>query len=124
VHVVHAVEWPKAAPISYSYAEGPEATRGIMVLRDEMHRAADTLVADIAERLRAAGFRTTTEVREGDARHVVLDCAGDWHADLIVLGSHGRRGINRFLLGSVSESVVRHAACSVLIVRDAKLLTP
>jgi nucleotide-binding universal stress UspA family protein len=47
----------------------------------------------------------------------IIDHAAEWHADLIVAGSHGWEGLNRFLLGSVSESVVRHAPCSVEVVR-------
>lgn len=117
VRVVHAVEWPKAAPISYAFAEGPEATRGIMILREEMNRAGAALVEEAAERLRTKSFRVTTELREGDARHVILDAAADWHPDLIAIGSHGRHGFDRFMLGSVSEGVVRHASCSVLVVR-------
>lgn len=53
----------------------------------------------------------------GDPRMVILDEAKEWGADLIVMGSHGRRGFNRLLLGSVSESVAVHAHCSVEIVR-------
>lgn len=46
-----------------------------------------------------------------------LEQASKWGADLIVLGSHGRKGLKHFLLGSVSETVARHAICSVEIVR-------
>ena len=53
----------------------------------------------------------------GEPRNAILDAAKDWGADLIVLGSHGRRGLDRFLLGSVSEAVAIHAACSVQVVR-------
>jgi len=53
----------------------------------------------------------------GDARQVILDQAKDWGADLIVVGSHGYRGIDRFMLGSVSESVAMHAHCSVEVIR-------
>ena len=53
----------------------------------------------------------------GDPRIAVLDEAKDWGADLIVVGSHGRRGFHRLLLGSVSESVAVHAHCSVEVVR-------
>ena len=53
----------------------------------------------------------------GDPRIVVLDEAKEWGADLIVLGSHGRRGFNRMMLGSVSESVAIHAHCSVEVIR-------
>jgi len=53
----------------------------------------------------------------GEPRGVILDTAKEWRADLIVLGSHGRRGLDRFLLGSVSEAVAIHAACSVQVIR-------
>lgn len=53
----------------------------------------------------------------GSPRVVILDEADDWRADLIVVGSHGYRAWERFLLGSVSHSVVSHATCSVEVVR-------
>ena len=53
----------------------------------------------------------------GEPRAVILDTAKTWGADLIVLGSHGRRGMDRFLLGSVSEAVAIHAQCSVEVIR-------
>ena len=53
----------------------------------------------------------------GDPRILLLDLAKEWKADLIVLGSHGRRGMDRILMGSVSESVAVHAHCSVEVVR-------
>jgi nucleotide-binding universal stress UspA family protein len=46
--------------------------------------------------------------------------AEEKRADLIVIGSHGHRGVRRFLLGSVAETVVRHAPCSVLVVHPAE----
>ncbi len=62
-------------------------------------------------------FEITTEIVEGNPKHVILDEAERWGADLIVVGSHGRRGLQRFLLGSVSQAVALHAPCSVEIVR-------
>lgn len=47
----------------------------------------------------------------------IVNAAKDWPADLIVIGSHGRGGIRRALLGSVAEGVMRHAPCPVLVVR-------
>jgi universal stress protein A len=47
----------------------------------------------------------------------IVKTAADWPADLIVIGSHGRQGVERVLLGSVAEAVGRHAPCSVLVVR-------
>jgi universal stress protein A len=58
-----------------------------------------------------------TAVEVGDIREKIIDRASDWGADLIVVGSHGRSGIQRFLLGSVAEFVARNAHCSVEIVR-------
>jgi nucleotide-binding universal stress UspA family protein len=71
-----------------------------------------------AERLLSkAGYKTQTAVEEGDPKSKIIDQAKKWKADLIVMGSHGRKGINRFLVGSVAEAVSRHASCSVEIVR-------
>jgi nucleotide-binding universal stress UspA family protein len=56
---------------------------------------------------------------EDEIRGAILDFAKDWKADLIVVGSHGRRGLTRFMLGSVAESIARHAHCSVWIVRKS-----
>lgn len=55
----------------------------------------------------------------GDPRQVILDQAKNWGADLIVVGSHGYRGVDRFMLGSVSESVAMHAHCSVEVIRKS-----
>ena len=62
-------------------------------------------------------FELMGDIVEGSAKHVILDEADRWNADLIVVGSHGRKGLDRFLLGSVSQAVALHAKCSVEIVR-------
>jgi nucleotide-binding universal stress UspA family protein len=56
-------------------------------------------------------------LRTGDARDVINQTAKEVGADLIVMGTHGRRGVTRALLGSVAETVVRSAPCPVLTVR-------
>lgn len=56
-------------------------------------------------------------VRSGDPRNVIKAVAREIGADLIVMGTHGRRGLERFFLGSVAEEVVRGAPCSVLVAR-------
>ena len=74
-----------------------------------------------AEILKKAGLCTSEEVmepRESPVR-AVLGMADLWSADLIVMGSHGRRGFDRYVMGSVSESVALHAHCSVEVVRAA-----
>ncbi len=62
-------------------------------------------------------FKLSGEIVEGAPKEVILREADTWGADLIVVGSHGRRGLDRFLLGSVSQAVALHANCSVQIVR-------
>jgi nucleotide-binding universal stress UspA family protein len=83
----------------------------------QLRRHGENLVTRAEQLLRKAGFKVHTKIREGDHRAEIIDHAAEWGADLIVLGSHGRKGLNRFLLGSVAEFVARHAACSVEIVR-------
>jgi nucleotide-binding universal stress UspA family protein len=59
----------------------------------------------------------STAAIKGSPKHVILDEAEKLGADLIVVGSHGRGAMGRFLLGSISQAVAIHAQCSVLIVR-------
>lgn len=86
----------------------------------EQREEAERLVARAAQTLRDVGFSVVMGVEVGDPKVVILDSASQWAADLIMLGSHGRRGLDRFLMGGVSEAVARHAACSVQITRIAK----
>jgi nucleotide-binding universal stress UspA family protein len=83
-------------------------------------KPAHALVEHIAKELRDAGFKAGTAIKVGDIREVIIDSAAEWRADLIIVGSHGQRGIQRFLLGSVSEFVARHANCSVEIIRPPR----
>jgi nucleotide-binding universal stress UspA family protein len=86
-------------------------------MRDEYQKQALQLVDRAAATLREAGYRVTEAVEEAEPRTAIVDYAQRVNADLIVVGSHGRRGFPRLLLGSVSEYVARHAHCSVEIVR-------
>lgn len=56
-------------------------------------------------------------IRVGKPAHEILSAAKEWAADVIVVGSHGRGGITRVLMGSVAEAVMRHAPCPVLVIR-------
>jgi nucleotide-binding universal stress UspA family protein len=97
-----------ALPIPTSDAAG---------FREESLKNGQELVQRTQKTLGKAGFNVQTAVEEGDPKAKILDNAARWKADLIVMGSHGRRGAERFLMGSVSEAVARHADCSVEIVR-------
>ncbi len=83
--------------------------------------AAKAAVAQGKEILLRAGLAVTTNVpveREAPAK-TILDEAKKWNADLIVVGSHGRRGFDRLAMGSVSESLAMNAHCSVEVVRPS-----
>jgi nucleotide-binding universal stress UspA family protein len=71
----------------------------------------------IVQRARAAGANATFLVWEGDPGEAIVAAADSECADLIVVGSHGRSGVSRFLIGSVSDFVVRNAHCPVMVVR-------
>jgi nucleotide-binding universal stress UspA family protein len=88
----------------------------------ELVEAAKALVNERVKKLTAAFGRDSVlaEVREGYVTDTILEAAKEWPADLIVVGSHGRTGITRLLLGSVSEAVVSQAPCSVEIVKMPK----
>ncbi len=95
----------------------PQMAPGYAPELEDQKKPARELVERVANGLRTAGFKAEAAVEIGDIRETIIDSAAEWRADLIVVGSHGQRGIQRFLLGSVAEFVARHAKCSVEIVR-------
>lgn len=114
VRLLHVVElWPV-------HVHSAEWDRELSVARRAMWTRAEEIVARAARKLEDAGFSVTTAVVEGDPRTDLIDAASEWHADLIMVGSHGRTGLSRLLMGSVSDAVASHAPCSVQIVRTAR----
>jgi nucleotide-binding universal stress UspA family protein len=67
--------------------------------------------------LRCSGIEVHRHLEEGEPAEQILRVAAALRCDFIVMGSHGRTGLNRLLLGSVSEDVMRGAACQVIIVK-------
>lgn len=93
----------------------PVAIEGQKTIRDSIVKLVEEGEKLLAELFGAENV--TGEVTEGYIKERILDDAKQWQADLIVVGSHGRRGFTKFLLGSVSEAIASHATCSVEIVR-------
>lgn len=75
------------------------------------------LLADYRQKLALPGSALAI-VAAGSPADEIVKAAREWPADLIVIGSHGRSGLQRALLGSVAEAVTRHAPCPVLVVRE------
>ncbi|MBW1644917.1 MAG: universal stress protein [Deltaproteobacteria bacterium] len=76
------------------------------------------MLVDLAEKV--AGKPVKGEVVEGYPSRTVVDEAASRGADVIFVGSHGWSGIKRFLMGSVATSIVKHAKCSVMVVRQGQ----
>ncbi|HET7030088.1 MAG TPA: universal stress protein [Candidatus Limnocylindrales bacterium] len=86
--------------------------------REDAKREHERVATDSVDRLRAAGRDASPDVRDGDAAGEVIAAAEAFGADLIVLGSRGRSGLTRLLLGSVARNVVHGSAASILVVHD------
>ena len=80
-------------------------------------KQAQVIIDRATEQLKKAGYSVEGRVRHGDARVEIVQAALEFEADLVMLGSNGRTGLSRWLLGSVAEYVVRHAPCSVEVAR-------
>jgi nucleotide-binding universal stress UspA family protein len=78
---------------------------------------AKATAARAATRLRNCGFRAKGITMEGDPESAITDYARDWGADLIVIGSHDRSLIERLLTGNLAGSIMKHAPCSVLVIK-------
>lgn len=130
-HLIHSVtkrRWPPdvqfkivsvVEPLTgiYSNSAWKELANGarerrLKSARDLCHSAREEISAKIPESI------VHFEVREGDARHELIDAAVDWAADKMLLGAHSRSICPHNILGSVSRSIVSHAPCSVEVVRE------
>ena len=90
--------------------EVPEVARDLMTNLEE-------LVAGVAREAADHGVTCDTRVMLGPASRLIVEAAAEWRAGLIVMGSHGRTGLKRLLMGSVTERVVGQAPCPVLVVK-------
>ena len=102
---------PEAWALPLNYFEEMDSA-----LRKQAQNIVDRAINKLKTRLNKTVSIDATIV-PGPPRTMILDEAESWGADLIVMGSHGYRVWERFLLGSVSQAVVSHAKCSVEVVR-------
>ena len=93
------------------YAEAPQAV-------DDLVKKAKGFVADVKKQADAEGVKAETFVGESEAFEAITNLAKEQKADMIVIGSHGRTGLRRLLMGSVAEKVIGYATCPVLVVKS------
>jgi nucleotide-binding universal stress UspA family protein len=117
VDQVAARPWPANTQVMVLTAVDTREPFALSVIVEEINTRARQLVDKAVRQLRSAGLTAETIVGQGDPKHVILDQAAALEADLIVLGAHGHNAVERFLLGSVSRSVLHHGHCSVELIR-------
>jgi nucleotide-binding universal stress UspA family protein len=120
LHIVHAR--PRTTPHRPGYYVGPGVTEGAAG-KEQKHldKEAQRLLDAQVEQVRAAGGSAArTHLRVGRVDREIVAAAEELGAGLIVVGNRGRGGMRRALMGSVSDSIVRHAHCPVLVVRKEK----
>jgi nucleotide-binding universal stress UspA family protein len=121
VHTVAQRRWPTGSEVRLVAALDPMIATALQWVEGgalDERAWISKRVESSAERLRPSGLAVTTLVKEGDPKRILADEAKDWRADCVFVGARGLRGIGRFLLGSVSGSVVARAHCSVEVVRS------
>jgi nucleotide-binding universal stress UspA family protein len=111
--VVSAVQLPFGA---FSQTYTPVAV-DIGVWLEQLTQLHNDLASRGARKLADAGLQAEMRVLQGDPRVALIEEATKERADLIVVGSHGRTGLEKLVMGSVASHVVTHAPCSVLVVR-------
>jgi nucleotide-binding universal stress UspA family protein len=110
-----------AVPLAIDIYGGylPDSAEIEKTARENAAKLLETTEERIKTHLGESNIAITTEVLFGSPESRIVETAEATHVDLIVLGSHGYSRWERLLLGSVSNSVVQHAPCSVLIVRSS-----
>ena len=112
--------WPKGSECKLVTAVDPFFFVRAPQLLDETKKSTKEELEEDAAGLREKGWPVSTDVSLENPRHAIPKLAMEWKADLAVLGSHGRGTFTRLLIGSTAQAVLRHAPCSVEIVRTPR----
>jgi len=102
------------------YSEGFISRRQVHSVYDAQRKWSEDALEVRATKLRQSGIKTSWRVQMGAPHEEIVRTAEEEGAGMIVMGTHGRSGLNRALLGSVTERVIRLARCPVLTVRHPK----
>jgi nucleotide-binding universal stress UspA family protein len=99
------------------YSESPWSMRRVAEVYESGRAWAEKALEEWAGQARAEGIAVRTALRTGTPHREIVALAAEEAVDLIVIGTHGRGGVDRALLGSVTDRVIRLAPCPVLAVR-------
>jgi nucleotide-binding universal stress UspA family protein len=122
VHIVYVLQTVGAlAPLDLGFAVGTPDPSLLAQASEQLRKYADDKLQQFKGQARGEDGklfeRAVSHLRLESPAHEIAQLASDLEADLVVVGTHGRRGASRLLLGSVAEGVVRLAPCAVLVVR-------
>ena len=95
-----------------------EASYWVVEAEEQMHREVGNYLTEKADELRRQGYHVETKQGRQMPAKAIIDAAAYEKVDLIVMSTHGRGGVARWALGSVTDRVARHAPCPVLLVRE------
>ncbi|HKV40485.1 MAG TPA: universal stress protein [Blastocatellia bacterium] len=112
-----SVEEPLIAAMTEAWAQPDSYYEQAMKAEEARANTAEAKALSRLKSLETYDLEVIGQILKGFPKEAILEEAETWEADLIVLGSHGYKGLTRFLLGSVSNAVATHAKCSVMIVR-------
>lgn len=116
VHVIEPVSFEYAAMfITYTTAYGRVVAERLCDAQDLVKKTAEYLKNNIPS------AKVESIVLEGPVKECLIEKAKEWQADIIMMGSHGRTGLSKLMLGSVAESVLSNSPCSVEIIRSTSL---
>ena len=111
IHVVNRLPWVSPGEVSADV---------VQAIINELRANGETIVHEATTAVRDAGVAVDSRLVEAlgsDAGECIVKEAAAWPADLIVCGTHGRRGVRRILMGSDAEHILRHSPVPVLMIR-------
>lgn len=115
LRLIHVLD---LAPINW----GTEGYGDVTAIQDAIRHTGEQMLARAASRAESAGVKAETALLESYGQRIptmIIEEALNWPADLIMIGTHGRRGFDHLLMGSVAEGVIRTAPVPVLLIRAA-----
>jgi len=103
-------------PSRYLFAHNPAEGNNIIKM---IEKEVQSYMKAKVSKLKMTGINVTGITRDGSAPDVILDVAEETHADMIAMATHGRSGVQRWLMGSVAEKVVHHARIPVMLIHPS-----
>ena len=118
VETIKARPWPTDTEVCLLHVIDPAPFESNSELLETAQQGSESVAQKLSGEIGRAGLKAQSKVIIGHPRTAIVEFAGKWGADFVAVGSHGANAVARFFLGSVAQSVVRAAPCSVLVIRS------